>query len=90
MPGVIMLFSLFCLFALEMYLKAKVGGHSHGGPTGQQTISQPMPVHQQGAGHNHGPARIVRSDTVGTLPPYDTQGGMGGYPSSYEEKLFAR
>ena len=84
MPGVIMLFSLFCLFALEMYLKAKVGGHSHGGPTGQE-ISAPMPAHQ----HAHGRARVVRSNPVGTLPPYDIQ-GSSGYPSSYEEKLFAR
>ncbi|KAF2840297.1 Zinc/iron permease [Patellaria atrata CBS 101060] len=34
LPGVIMMFSLFCLFALEMWLNGKTGGHSHGGPTG--------------------------------------------------------
>ncbi|KAL2075115.1 hypothetical protein VTL71DRAFT_57 [Oculimacula yallundae] len=35
MPGVIMMAALFALFVIEMYLKAKTGGHSHGGPTGQ-------------------------------------------------------
>lgn len=35
MPGVIMMASLFSLFVIEMVLKAKTGGHSHGGPTGQ-------------------------------------------------------
>jgi hypothetical protein len=27
--------ALFALFTIEMYLKAKTGGHSHGGATGQ-------------------------------------------------------
>lgn len=35
MPGVIMMASLFALFVIEMVLKSKTGGHSHGGPTGQ-------------------------------------------------------
>lgn len=30
-----MLGSLFALFALEMYLNEKTGGHSHGGATGE-------------------------------------------------------
>ena len=34
LPGVIMMGALFCLFVIEMYLNAKTGGHSHGGPTG--------------------------------------------------------
>ena len=29
--------SMFILFVIEMYLTAKVGGHSHGGPTGNGT-----------------------------------------------------
>ncbi|KAF2104132.1 Zinc/iron permease [Rhizodiscina lignyota] len=33
MPGVIGLGSLFSLFAIEMYLHTKVGGHDHGGAT---------------------------------------------------------
>lgn len=36
MPGVIMMGSMFALFVVEMYLNAKTGGHSHGGPTGLQ------------------------------------------------------
>ncbi|EKG14840.1 Zinc/iron permease [Macrophomina phaseolina MS6] len=45
MPGVIMMGSLFCLFVLEMYLNAKMGGqaHNHGGPTGQG-VSAPIPM----------------------------------------------
>ncbi|KAI0129413.1 zinc-regulated transporter 2 [Xylariales sp. AK1849] len=40
MPGVIMMASLFSLFVVEMYLNAKMGGHSHGGATGfEQNIS---------------------------------------------------
>ncbi|KJZ75164.1 hypothetical protein HIM_05358 [Hirsutella minnesotensis 3608] len=34
LPGVIMMGSLFVLFVIEMWLNAKTGGHSHGGPTG--------------------------------------------------------
>ncbi|KAH8591146.1 ZIP zinc transporter [Bisporella sp. PMI_857] len=43
MPGVIMMTSLFALFAIEVYLKGKTGGHSHGGPTGQGLASQGAP-----------------------------------------------
>ncbi|KAF5003113.1 hypothetical protein FDECE_10329 [Fusarium decemcellulare] len=35
MPGVIMMASMFLLFIVELYLNAKTGGHSHGGPTGE-------------------------------------------------------
>jgi zinc transporter ZupT len=37
MPGVIMMAALFALFTIEMYLKGKTGGHSHGGPMGHGT-----------------------------------------------------
>ncbi|KAM3551702.1 hypothetical protein MY1884_004137 [Beauveria asiatica] len=41
MPGVIMMGSMFILFLIEMYLNAKTGGHSHGGPTGEAlTLAQ--------------------------------------------------
>ncbi|ETI23561.1 hypothetical protein G647_05363 [Cladophialophora carrionii CBS 160.54] len=39
MPGVIMMTALFALFTIGMYLKAKVGGHSHGGPMGHGTVA---------------------------------------------------
>ncbi|KAH7123523.1 ZIP zinc transporter [Dactylonectria estremocensis] len=42
MPGVIMMGSMFILFVIEMYLNAKTGGHSHGGPTGTD-IAVPAP-----------------------------------------------
>lgn len=80
MPGVIMMFSVFCLFVIEMYLKAKVGGHSHGGPTGQE-ISHPMP-------HRHAKAELVRNNTATSLPPYDR--GRDQYMDAYQEKLLAR
>ncbi|KAH6886769.1 Zinc/iron permease [Thelonectria olida] len=41
MPGVIMMGSMFLLFIFELYLNAKTGGHSHGGPTGTAPISKP-------------------------------------------------
>ncbi|EGS19818.1 uncharacterized protein CTHT_0043030 [Thermochaetoides thermophila DSM 1495] len=41
MPGVIMMASMFCLFVLEMWLNDKLGGHSHGGPTGYEQSSTP-------------------------------------------------
>jgi len=43
MPGVIMMAALLALFVLEVVLKSKTGGHSHGGPTGEKiAISQPQ------------------------------------------------
>lgn len=84
MPGVIMMFSVFCLFVIEMYLKAKIGGHSHGGPTGQE-ISNPIP---KGHDHHHGPATLVRGNTAASLPPYEH--GRNQYMDSYQEKLMAR
>ncbi|EXF86091.1 hypothetical protein COL5a_008253 [Colletotrichum fioriniae] len=34
LPGAIMMGSMFILFSIEMWINAKIGGHSHGGPTG--------------------------------------------------------
>jgi zinc transporter ZupT len=44
MPGVIMMGSMFALFVIEMYLNAKTGGHSHGGPTGSNFKQAPAPA----------------------------------------------
>ncbi|CEJ81561.1 Putative ZIP Zinc transporter [[Torrubiella] hemipterigena] len=54
MPGVIMMASMFALFVIEMYLNAKTGGHSHGGPTGN--------VLDHHHNHHHQPT-LQRSDT---------------------------
>ena len=54
MPGVIMMGSMFVLFVIEMWLNAKTGGHSHGGPTGLETNT----VHGHG-GHAHGHVHAV-------------------------------
>ncbi|KAF5675813.1 zinc-regulated transporter 2 [Fusarium heterosporum] len=48
MPGVIMMTAMFMLFMVELYLNAKTGGHSHGGPTGTTiTVVQPPPRPQR-------------------------------------------
>lgn len=41
--------SLFALFVIEMVLKSKTGGHSHGGPTGQG-LDAHSHAHPQGQG----------------------------------------
>ncbi|KAL0941827.1 fe(2+) transport protein 3 [Colletotrichum truncatum] len=47
LPGAIMMASMFILFVIEMWINTKVGGHSHGGPTGDV-------MHDHG--HSHGPS----------------------------------
>jgi solute carrier family 39 (zinc transporter), member 1/2/3 len=38
-----MMAALFALFIIELVLKSKTGGHSHGGPTGQGLASRGAP-----------------------------------------------
>ncbi|OJD22894.1 hypothetical protein ACJ73_05758 [Blastomyces percursus] len=45
MPGVIMLAALLSLFGVELWMNTKIGGHSHGGATGQDLLH---------GGHGHG------------------------------------
>ncbi|OMP84070.1 Zinc-regulated transporter 2 [Diplodia seriata] len=59
LPGVIMMGSLFCLFVLEMWLNSKMGGHSHGGPTGAG-INAPA--------HVHGPAQTKKEGLTSAQP----------------------
>lgn len=72
MPGVIMMGSLFCLFVIEMWLNSKVGGHSHGGPTGYNIEAAP-PVPPAGY-----PARP---------PRYASRGSFETDPVDMEKKL---
>jgi hypothetical protein len=58
MPGVIMMASLFSLFCIEMWLNAKTGGHSHGGPTGDDLTN--YTVHPRGPASYAG--RVARAD----------------------------
>jgi zinc transporter 1/2/3 len=67
MPGVIMMASMFALFVIEMYLNAKTGGHSHGGPTGSNFKAPPM--HDQTA--VAAPARPRRPDADSFVSDYD-------------------
>ena len=95
MPGVIMMFSMFCLFVIEVWLKAKTGGHSHGGPTGeQQKIHHHAPQQTKGqiisGPMQHSAYRndLSRNNTATSLPPYEN--GAGEYMNTYQEKLMAR
>lgn len=73
MPGVIMMTSMFTLFVIEMYLNAKTGGHSHGGPTG-------FSVHDAHAHDDKNPATdsqvnvaaVSRSDSFGSTMTLDS------------------
>lgn len=39
-----MMFAVFALFMVEMWLNAKTGGHSHGGPTGEGLTGNVAPI----------------------------------------------
>lgn len=67
-----MMFALFALFTIEMWLKAKTGGHSHGGPMGSGSGSGPVSLAAQGARPG-----VV---TAQSLPPY----GHSRAASSYD------
>ncbi|KAH9217440.1 Zinc/iron permease [Leptodontidium sp. 2 PMI_412] len=62
MPGVIMMAALFALFVIEMVLKSKTGGHSHGGPTGQG-------LDGHGHGHPHGQGLAAKGAPPGVATP---------------------
>lgn len=53
MPGVIMMGSMFLLFIVELYLNAKTGGHSHGGPTGASLTGAPPNNPRHGRSFEH-------------------------------------
>jgi solute carrier family 39 (zinc transporter), member 1/2/3 len=83
MPGVIMMASMFALFVIEMYLNAKTGGHSHGGPTGSNFDS-----HSHNHNHNQGPrnapARPPRPASIGSYDNVDYEKKMA--QRMYEER----
>ncbi|KAK1994205.1 ZIP zinc transporter [Colletotrichum falcatum] len=55
LPGAIMMGSMFILFTIEMWINAKIGGHSHGGPTGDV-----MHSHGSAPGAPSRPPRFAR------------------------------
>ncbi|KAK7953709.1 zinc-regulated transporter 2 [Apiospora saccharicola] len=67
MPGVIMMGSMFCLFVVEMWLNAKMGGHSHGGAKGFESQPSAAAMNQMagmggaGAGAPPRPPRYDRN-----------------------------
>ncbi|KAL2130138.1 hypothetical protein VTI74DRAFT_6844 [Chaetomium olivicolor] len=69
MPGVIMMGSMFCLFVVEMWLNAKTGGHSHGGPMGFETHNS---HHSHSAHVNNNNNNNNRSSPPPRPPRYST------------------
>ncbi|EHK97195.1 putative Zinc-regulated transporter 2 [Glarea lozoyensis 74030] len=81
MPGVIMMAALFALFVIELYLKGKTGGHSHGGPTGQGLAAQ-------GAPHGVGGIGVAISAPVNYAPqrpPRSAQWDSNGFPVDHKD-----
>lgn len=77
MPGVIMMGSMFILFVIEMYLNAKTGGHSHGGPTGEAPSRGAAAIT---------PPRPRRPSSVGSFP--DATAEKRAAQQMYEEELY--
>ena len=63
LPGAIMMASLFALFTIELWLNHKMGGHSHGGPTGEGLDSRGHGGH----GHGHQSMAPRRARTPETI-----------------------
>ncbi|CZT52578.1 related to low affininty zinc transporter [Rhynchosporium secalis] len=86
MPGVIMMAALFALFIIEMVLKAKTGGHSHGGPTGQDLVqhvpTQGRGLSAQGAPHGISAPVQYRNDHL----EYPDEKDLAYVTDSYERK----
>ncbi|KKZ60542.1 hypothetical protein EMCG_04821 [[Emmonsia] crescens] len=64
MPGVIMLAALLSLFCVELWMNTKIGGHSHGGATGQDILH---------GGHGAHDAHSVNSDSDGISWPKENK-----------------
>ncbi|KAJ0380932.1 hypothetical protein COL26b_000772 [Colletotrichum chrysophilum] len=60
LPGAIMMGSMFILFTIEMWINSKVGGHSHGGPTGD-VMSHSHDAHDHAVGMPSRPPRYGRN-----------------------------
>ncbi|KAK4242816.1 hypothetical protein C8A03DRAFT_29053 [Achaetomium macrosporum] len=86
MPGVIMMGSMFCLFVIEMYLNGKLGGHSHGGPTGFKTHSQ-SPATPATAHRGAPPERPPRYSTASDFEIEDIDYEKNIVQKMYEEKM---
>ena len=63
-----MMGSLFTLFVVEMWLNAKTGGHSHGGPTGVSIDHGHAHGHAHGISRGHGQHRGTADPPKKTLP----------------------
>lgn len=76
-----MMGSMFILFIIEMYLNAKTGGHSHGGPTGESIIQHHDHIHPQTTPPTTAASEKKFGETVsvGVLP--------SSTPSEYRREL---
>ncbi|UPK93619.1 hypothetical protein LCI18_004554 [Fusarium solani-melongenae] len=89
LPGVIMMGSMFLLFIVELYLNAKTGGHSHGGPTGTSfgDASTHVPhAHTHAHTHAHKPSTASR-DTATSSYWGDDQRTEADVDISYEKAM---
>ncbi|KAM3485183.1 hypothetical protein MY8738_001431 [Beauveria namnaoensis] len=87
MPGVIMMGSMFILFLIEMYLNAKTGGHSHGGPTGEAlTLAQDHHHHHERPDSSSDSEEKKDDTTVSIGGIRDVESGLGS-PSDSSSTL---
>ncbi|EEU42931.1 uncharacterized protein NECHADRAFT_84299 [Fusarium vanettenii 77-13-4] len=64
LPGVIMMAAMFLLFIVELYLNAKTGGHSHGGPTGASFDTSTHPPNTHAHAHTHAQTHAHKPSTA--------------------------
>lgn len=91
MPGVIMMASLFCLFTIEMWLNAKMGGHSHGGAMGFEAQPSAAAMAQM-AGIKQGQAPPSHDhDQAPPRPPrYDRDDTLSESEAVFEKQMAQR
>ncbi|EQL03096.1 hypothetical protein G6O67_006606 [Ophiocordyceps sinensis] len=88
LPGVIMMASLFALFVVEMWLNAKTGGHSHGGPTGEGLAPKHLPELPM-AGHDVPPPAFDQySHPMDIKEPLDMESVKSVYEQHVSSNIF--
>lgn len=89
-----MMASLFALFVVEMWLNAKTGGHSHGGPTGEGLALEhlpelPMAGHKPMAGHDVPPPAFDQySHPMDIKEPLDMESVKSVYEQHVSSNIF--
>ncbi|KAK8037873.1 Zinc-regulated transporter 2 [Apiospora phragmitis] len=83
MPGVIMMGSMFCLFVVEMWLNAKMGGHSHGGAKGFEAQPSAAVMNQMAGMAGAGPG----AGAPPRPPRYDRNSFSSDEDASFEKRV---